>query len=349
MAQAHGAPEMADLLAVFADWLEAHLEEWTVTSDGVLLPEVRRHFMRIRPPRPDDPYYRPDCAADHVFLSNRGPGERCEFEAREIIDHGFLELVRYGVRRPDDPLIVDSLRVVDAVLKIETPFGPCWRRYNHDGYGQRHDGGPYMGWGQGRAWPLLTGERAHYELAAGRDVRPLVRAMELFSSQGGMLPEQIWDGEDRPGQELFLGRHSGSAMPLAWAHSEYIKLLRSVMDGHIFDSVSVVEERYLGKRPGRSVEIFKLDRRPQQVLPGQTLRVLAPNSFRLLWSLDGWKTTYTKDAVHTGAPGCFADIPVPREQTAPVQFTLYWTAEERWENKNYSVAVRTDQQQAPVP
>jgi GH15 family glucan-1,4-alpha-glucosidase len=62
--------------------------------------------------------------------------------------------------------------VIDHVLKVDTPIGPCWRRYNHDGYGQRHDGGPYLGWGQGRAWPLLSGERAHYELAAGRDVNP---------------------------------------------------------------------------------------------------------------------------------------------------------------------------------
>ena len=86
---------------------------------------------------------------------------------------GFLELVRYGIRRADDPLIVDSLKVVDHSLKIETPFGDCWRRYNHDGYGQKKDGDAYNGSGQGRAWPILTGERGHYELAAGHDCRPL--------------------------------------------------------------------------------------------------------------------------------------------------------------------------------
>ena len=133
-----------------------------------------------------------------------------------------MESVRRTIR-----LIVDSLKVVDAVLGVNTPFGPCWRRYNHDGYGQRHDGGPYEGWGQGRAWPLLTGERAHYELAAGKDIQALVGAIEQFSSEGGMLPEQIWDAPDLPERGMFLGRPSGSAMPLAWAHSEYIKLLRS--------------------------------------------------------------------------------------------------------------------------
>jgi GH15 family glucan-1,4-alpha-glucosidase len=84
------------------------------------------------------------------------------------VDAGFLQLVRYGILPADDPLVVESLKVVDATLKTETPAGPCWRRYNHDGYGQRGDGSPYIGWGTGRSWPLLTGERAHYELAAGR-------------------------------------------------------------------------------------------------------------------------------------------------------------------------------------
>ena len=88
--------------------------------------------------------------------------------------------MRHGIRKPDDSLIVDSLRVVDAVLKVETPFGPCWYRYNNDGYGQREDGGPFVGWGKGRAWPLLAGERGHYELAAGHDTNLFIRAMEGF-------------------------------------------------------------------------------------------------------------------------------------------------------------------------
>ena len=120
------------------------------------------------------------------------------FPAKEIVDAGFLELVRYGIRKADDSIILDSLRVVDAVLKVDTPFGPCWHRYNNDGYGQRDDGGPFIGWGKGRAWPLLTGERGHYELAAGRDVTPFIRAIEAFASSTGLLTEQLWDEADRP-------------------------------------------------------------------------------------------------------------------------------------------------------
>ena len=126
---------------------------------------------------------------------------------------GFLELVRYGVRRADDPLIIDSLKVVDAVLKTDLPQGPGWHRYNWDGYGQRPDGGPFQGWGQGRVWPLLTGERAHYELAAGNDPAPLIATYERFATLGQMMPEQVWDEADcgrRPSNGQ-AGRFGGSA------------------------------------------------------------------------------------------------------------------------------------------
>ena len=147
----------------------------------------------------------------------------------------------------------DSLRVVDAVLRVETPAGPTWRRYNHDGYGQGPGGEPYTGSGQGRGWPLLTGERGHYELAAGRSPRPYLRAMEVFANGAGLLPEQVWDERtDRPEAGLFLGRPTGSAMPLMWAHAEYIRLLRSTHDGVVFDRISAVADRYLrGARAGR--------------------------------------------------------------------------------------------------
>jgi glucoamylase len=111
-------------------------------------PEVKRHYMRIRPPECGEAYAHEGCGKETIRLQT-GRRDAHEFEAREIIDAGFLELVRYGVRRADDPLIVDSLKVVDAVLKRDLPQGPGWLRYNWDGYGQRPDGGPFQGWGRG--------------------------------------------------------------------------------------------------------------------------------------------------------------------------------------------------------
>ena len=118
--------------------------------------------------------------------------------ARNIVGGDFLHLVRYGIRHPNDPLVCDSIKVIDRVLKHDLPQGPGWRRYNHDGYGQKDDGSAYDGTGVGRCWPILTGERGHYELAAGRDPKPLITTIEDFSNQGGMLTEQVWDGPDLP-------------------------------------------------------------------------------------------------------------------------------------------------------
>jgi glucoamylase len=254
--------------------------------------------------------------------------------------------VRYGIRRADDPLIVDSLKVVDSVLKRETPFGPCWRRYNHDGYGQRKDGGPFMGYGQGRAWPILTGERAHYELAAGRDVKPYVTALERFSSFGGMLPEQVWDYADLPSEGMYFGRSAGSAQPLVWAHAEYLKLLRSVVDGQVFDRISIVADRYaVPQRTFQSrLEIFQVARPISAIMQGSTLRIMDANPFHIVYTLDNWATKAELDATVVDGLGGFVDIATTAQpassangNSSKIIFTLYWPGSDRWLGHNYEV------------
>jgi len=333
----HGSLELAKFLEEHADWIEEHLEDWTVTNDGVLHPEVKRHYMRIRPPECGDPYARESCGREMVHIANRPMGEQTEFEAREIIDAGFLELVRYGVRCADDPLIVDTLKVVDHVLKVETPKGPCWRRYNHDGYGQRADGGPFEGYGEGGAWPLLLGERAHYELAAGHDIAPLIATYEKFASEGGMLPEQIWDRPDLRG--LILGGPSGSAMPLVWAHAEYLKLLRSAFDGEVFDRIPPVERRYAKGHTHAPLEVFKMRRPVKTMQAGRILRIIAQQRFRVVWTADEWKTNQTLESTGLGCMGSFADLATAAKQTGQLSFTLFWTEENRWEGRNFDVAL----------
>ncbi|HUZ95083.1 MAG TPA: glycoside hydrolase family 15 protein [Edaphobacter sp.] len=350
IARAKDSEELAVFLENYADWIEAHLDEWTTTTAGVLLPEVKYHYMRINPPAPGEPFYNDQIPRGHIRIANRAPDEKQEFEAREIIDAGFLELVRYGIRRVDDPLIIDSLKVVDAILKRDTPSGPCWRRYNHDGYGQKKDGGPYDGWGQGRAWPLLTGERAHYELAAGRTVAPLISAFENFSSIGGMLPEQVWDYADLPSEGMYFGKSAGSAQPLVWAHSEYLKLLRSVTDKKVFDRISVVEERYAVPAAKRSfvnqVEIFQLARPISFVPAGLNLRVVDRGRFRIVYTFDNWITVNHIDAHSMGRIGYFSDIPTIPQQSGSILFTLCWPDQsqdrsqpDRWLGKNIEVSI----------
>jgi glucoamylase len=343
LARGFMAPELGKFLQDYADWIEMHLDEWTTTDDGILLPEVKRHYMRIRPPCEGEPFHNPNIPPGHVVLPNREPGERADFEARAIIDAGFLELVRYGIRRADDPLIVDSLKVVDHVLKIETPNGTCWRRYNHDGYGQRKDGGPFLGWGQGRAWPLLGGERGHYELAVGHDVKPFIQALEKFSSMGGMLPEQVWDYEDFPQEGMFKGQSAGSAQPLVWAHAEYIKLLRSAVDGKVFDCISVVKERY-GVGPGErtfhcNIEIFQTSRPVAQIAAGKTVRVVDTARFRMLYTLDNWATSVTVQSHPVGYAGSFSDIATTPGQAGKIIFTFYWPEQDKWLGRNFEVEV----------
>lgn len=344
MMRAHESHELATFLEEFADWMEGRLESWTVTNDGILHPEVKRHYMRIRPPECGESYAHEGCGKELLQLANRPPGTRYQFEAREIIDAGFLELVRYGVRRADDPLILDSLKVVDAVLRRELPQGPGWLRYNWDGYGDRPDGGPFEGWGQGRVWPLLGGERAHYELAAGHDITSLIATYEASSCCGQMVPEQVWDQDDIPERGLFFGRPAGSAMPLVWAHAEYLKLLRSAHDGKVFDRVDAVYKRYCepqgSTRPRRNLEIYTRNRPVHTIPTGNSLRIVESQDFEVVWTCDNWQTRQSTPARALGYAGFVADL-APSPGCIAIEWTLHWPQPDTWLGYNVSVSIVT--------
>jgi glucoamylase len=344
IARHNGREGTARFLEEQADWIESNLEKWTVTDSGTLVPGINRYYMRIRPPGCGEPYAQPNCGDGDIHIANRAPGEQTVFRADDVVDAGFLELVRYGIRPADDPLIIDSLKVVDAVLRRDTPYGSAWRRYNHDGYGTAKDGTPFDGYGQGGCWPLLGGERAHYELAAGHDVSQRIAEYERFASRGGMLPEQIWDGPDMPDEGLQTGCPSGSAMPLVWAHAEYVKLLRSAADGKVFDLIPVVADRYLKNKPVSHLEVFKRRRHANSMAAGKTLRFVAGERFQMVWTPDNWKTTNKLDSVAVDEAGWYADIPsegvVGVDGQGPqILFTLYWPQSQRWEGENYAVQV----------
>ncbi|MDR3749618.1 MAG: glycoside hydrolase family 15 protein [Acidobacteriota bacterium] len=337
---AHGEHACAEFVRSYADFLESHVERWTVTNRGTLVPGITRHYIRITPAVSDEGSYGDEDPDNSVLvLANQKPGDPASYPANQIVDAGFLELVRFGVRRADDPLIVDSLKVIDAVLKVDTPKGPCWKRYNHDGYGQRDDGGSYEGWGGGRPWPLLTGERAMYELAAGRDIDSYLLALEAFSIGIGLLPEQIWDGPDMPDKLLEFAGPTGAAIPLMWAHSEYVKLLRSTVDKRVFDLVDPVAERYRNDKPRRVIEVWKTNRQVRQIPAGGLLRIQLHTPFLLHWSKDGWKTVQDTNSVATVVGLYYVDIEASSTQTAPLVFTFHWTEENRWQGENYQVNI----------
>ena len=156
-----------------------------------------------------------------------------------------------------------------------------------------------------------------------------------------MMPEQIWDEPDKAG--LILGGPAGSAMPLVWAHAEYLKLLRSIHDGHVFDSIAAVEERY-AKRPKdrepSKLEVFKLRRPVKTMTAGFTLRLISHRHFRILWTLDNWSTVTTAEGSTVGWAGFFADMPTPAGHAGQLSFTLFWPEENHWEGKNFDVQLQ---------
>ncbi|UTF59309.1 glucan 1,4-alpha-glucosidase [Gilvimarinus sp. DA14] len=255
-----GDSERAARYLARADQYRQQLDQQTFTNKGTLAGDGR-YYLRIS--QNEDPN-------DQGGLTPRnGQGALNEIE---IVDPGFLELVRYGVHAANHPEVVASLEEVDSdalpdYLRVRYEFPEKsntyvgWRRYGGDGYGERiTDGRGYQAEGEnhpaqrGRVWPFLTGERAHYELARQKvrgelDVAQLksryVASMEYFANEGLMLPEQVWDGvgsNEAYGYEL--GEGTNSATPLAWTHAEYIKLLRSLADEAVWDYYPPVGERY---------------------------------------------------------------------------------------------------------
>lgn len=329
-------PETSDFILAYADWLSDHLEEWTVTTRGDLVPGRSRHYVRITPADPlaPDPHPDPDTL---VLLVANGGGYH---PARNVVGGDFLHLVRLGIRPADDPVILESLEVIDRVIKRDLPQGPGWRRYNHDGYGQKSDGGPFDGSGVGRSWPILTGERGHYELAAGRDPLPYIKAMEEFANDGGMISEQLWD--DAPvGEHLRPGCPTGAAMPLCWSHAEYVSLVRSRNDGVCFDLLPPVRDRYAIGRTHGTHEIWSFRHPLRHMHDGKTLRIVLNAGARVVWSLDGWQSTQETETTRNEALGLwYVDLPTTDLHIgAAADFTFYWLASNHWEGHNSRVEV----------
>jgi glucoamylase len=240
IARLHGDDARARTYRHTADSWRSHLTGWTASTTGPL--SSRPYFLRISPDGNAD-------AATKIQLSDGGP----LIDQRRVLDPSFLELVRLGVLKPTDARVVNSLRLVDRYLGYDTRNGRFWHRASYDGYGEKDDGSQWeptdtgSGLTHGRGWPLLTGERGEYRLAAGVGARTQLATMARSAdNETWFLPEQVWDHRPpagtsprfRPGEPTF------SALPLAWTHAQFIRLARSIDRGAPVETPQPVACRY---------------------------------------------------------------------------------------------------------
>jgi glucoamylase len=336
---AAGQPSVARYLLETADGWNEQIDDWAYARDTDLSRRlgIDGYYMRIG-------YSEGDAhARSHGLIPIRNRAEsNLALEAGMLISPDALALVRFGLRAADDPRILNTVAAIDDLLRRELPAGSYWYRYNNDGYGEHADGGAFDGAGIGRLWPLLTGERAHYELAAGRpdEARRLLATLEASASSGGLLPEQIWDGDDIPERELSLGRPSGSAMPLVWAHAEHIKLLRSLRDGAVFDMPPQTFNRYVANTPAPAPVVWRTTLRIDRIAAGRVLRLEFLEPARIRWSTNEWGTTSDGEAKASGLGLQFYDLPTADLAAETViRFTVFWPKQNRWEGTDFQVAV----------
>ncbi len=325
-----------DFALTLADFWNANIEAWTTVRDTPLARRfgVDSYYIRVAPP---EVLYDPLSLRSILYIKNQSGNA---VPADEEISIDFLQLVRFGLRDANDPKILDSIKVADALLKTATPNGPAWHRYYGDGYGEHDDGRPFDGTGRGRAWPLLTGERGHYELIAGNDPSPYLKAMAAMTGPGGMMPEQVWDTAALPERRLFPGRPTGSAMPLAWAHAEFIKLMISHRLGYPVDRSAATWRRYGGRRPDPKRSVWCLHARIGRIEHGTALVIGLPRAARVHWGIDGWQNIADGDTQDTGLGLHGFELSAAALSHAhDIDFTIQWRDTQDWLGEDLHIAV----------
>jgi glucoamylase len=329
--------DAAALALMIADDWNANVESWCWVQNTALAQRLGVPGYYMRSASAEVLIHQDGAKHEGLLIKNRR-GD-CGLAADEQLATDFLQLVRLGLRDAADPRIVASVRAVDGLLKTQTPSGPVWHRYNDDGYGEHADGRPFDGSGRGRGWPLLTGERGHYALLAGEDTRTYLSAMVAMTGPGGLLPEQIWDGPAIPEYGLEPGRPSGSAMPLVWAHAEYIKLCMSLGLGRPIDALTRTRERYRGRSAECAHRLWRFRHPRRHLRAGQALCVLTEVPTRIRWGVNGWRDPADRDSEDWGLSHV---VRLPTSGLKPgdsVQFTFYWPDAGRWEGRDFSVDV----------
>ncbi|HZJ49177.1 MAG TPA: glucan 1,4-alpha-glucosidase, partial [Acidimicrobiia bacterium] len=143
---------------------------------------------------------------------------------------------------------------------------------------------------------------------------------------------------DLADRELRFGGPTGSAMPLCWAHAEYLRLKRSLRDKRVFDRPEDAFDRYVrADTPARST-VWSRTQKCRTIAPHTTLRIVAPEPFTVRWSTDGWSTSHDVKGIDPGLGVYTAELGTARLPEGTIAAFTFQFAD-RWEGTNYEVAI----------
>jgi glucoamylase len=331
-------PERSFVLALADNWNE-RIEEFSYVAAS----EMDRafatagHYVRIGP------------AADTIRLGNQiEPG--ISLKAEQMVGLEFLYLPRLGLRDPYDQRVTDTLKIVDRMLVRRTASGDAYTRYDVDGYGEWLDGSgwPVRHFGIGRPWPLLVGERGHYDALTGGNAAARLEAMLAMRGRGGLLPEQVWDAGDLPWRDLANGRPTASAMPLAWAHSEFVKLALLLGSGRPVERLAAVDQRYGGRVPQSATWYWRSRASFSELPAGCALVIVDTEEFTLHCGFDGWQPDTIVDLPAQPLPFDLYGVTLAADQLAghtSLQFTRRYAG--GWEGRDHSVLLGAERPATP--
>lgn len=339
-ARAAGEEKEAQFLLSTADYYSTRLEDWTFSECDCIGENIPGHYLRIISKPPDS--LSPGEQVCHALVFVKNVEAESFHHQGELVDAGFTDLVRFGVRAPSDPHVKGSIAVVDKLIRFDSDGKVAFYRYNFDGYGEKEDGSPFDGTGIGRPWPLITGERAMYELMAGdeKEGGRHMKSFESFANEGLLFPEQVWDRDDIPGKGLFKGKGTGAATPLMWAHSEYIKLLRTGRDGKGCDLIDEVWERYARDKTRLDMSVWKKNRPIYIASAKDIIRIISFEKTIIRWTKDGWATQSDSEMTDPGLGLFYLDFPpFSFESESALTFTFHYTGTGSWEGRDYGIKI----------
>ena len=164
--------------------------------------------------------------------------------------------------------------------------------------------------------------------------------MNAMTGRGGLIPEQVWDTTAIPERGLFPGRPTGSAMPLVWAHAEFVKLALSRALGRPCDRPESVWRRYGGTRPPLERVIWT-PRFPVTATPvGINLCVGLVEPARVRYGINGWTGAADVATRDCGLGMHVADLPVAHlPPGSTIEFTFQWATSQRWDERDFRVEI----------